>query len=333
MTLRLVRTAKSALRRARKPLRRRSTAHGLILMYHRVAGETSDPWGLCVAPEHFREQLDVLSRFADVVPLPDLSSRLRVGRKQRPVVAISFDDGYADNLHQALPLLENADMPATVFVATAWIGGEPFWWDALAAAVFQTATLPPRLHLPIDGEPFAWATAGSNGGSPTPAERRALHLALWRRLQAADASSRSAALGELAALLEAPAVPGALARPMTEDELRRLASSPLIDIGGHTMSHCPLPKRHAAEQFREIAGSRERCGEITGRLPTSFAYPHGDYDAATPTIVARAGFTRACSSEQDLVWETGDPFLMPRCSVLDGDGDAFQRRLRREWLP
>lgn len=331
---RLTRVAKEKLRRARRPLRRRSTAHGLILMYHRVAVDSSDSGGICVSPQRFREQLDVLTRTADVVPLGELRSRLKAGRKQRPPAAITFDDGYADNLHQALPILERADMPATVFVSTSWIGANtPFWWDVLAAAVRDPEALPRRLQLNIAGEAFEWAAKASSGEPAALAERRMLYIALWRRLQAADESSRNGALRELADCLRAPIVMDAEARPLTVEELRLLANSPLVEIGGHTMSHCPLPKRSAEEQFREIAGSRERCAEITGRVPSSFAYPYGEYDAATPAIVASAGYVRACSTEQDLVWETGDLFLMPRFHVCNWDGDTFQRRLSGEWLP
>jgi peptidoglycan/xylan/chitin deacetylase (PgdA/CDA1 family) len=119
---------------------------------------------------------------------------------------------------------------------------------------------------------------------------------------------------------------------MSIAELQRLAYSRLIEIGSHTMSHCPLPKCARDEQFREINGSRQRCTELTGRTPTSFAYPYGEYDETTPALVARAGFARACSTEQDLVWETSSPHLMPRRTVRDWNGDSFERQLQ-EWLP
>jgi peptidoglycan/xylan/chitin deacetylase (PgdA/CDA1 family) len=59
-----------------------------------------------VDPERFEKQLAELSRVVDVVPLSELALRLRRGHRPRPVVALTFDDGYADLLHVALPLLE-----------------------------------------------------------------------------------------------------------------------------------------------------------------------------------------------------------------------------------
>ena len=97
---------------------RRRRPHGLILSYHRIAAPSWDPWDLCVSPEHFEKQLEVLAHRAELVPLSDLASQLRAGRRGRPVVALTFDDGYADNLHVAQPLLERYGAPATVFIAT-----------------------------------------------------------------------------------------------------------------------------------------------------------------------------------------------------------------------
>src|SRR5258708_1690179 len=93
-------------------------AHGLVLLYHRVAAPSWDPFDMCVEPERFEQQLAALSRVADFVPLSAIASGLRRGRRERPVVALTFDDGYADNLHGALPLLERYGAPATVFITT-----------------------------------------------------------------------------------------------------------------------------------------------------------------------------------------------------------------------
>ena len=103
----------------------------LVLLYHRIARVDPDPWGLCVTPEHFAEHLDVLRAWRRI--------RLEeIGPSRWPMcgrglsVAITFDDGYADNLHEAAPFLMRSDTPATFFLATGYIGGErEFWWDEL----------------------------------------------------------------------------------------------------------------------------------------------------------------------------------------------------------
>src|SRR3954469_6240010 len=139
-------------------------AHGLVLLYHRVAAEAWDPWNICVDPERFDQQLAALSRVADVVPLSELASRLSAGRRGRPVVALTFDDGYADNLHVALPLLERYGAPATVFIATAWTDrGEPFWWDRLSAILLSIERLPFEVRLLVGGGEFIWQRQAESG--------------------------------------------------------------------------------------------------------------------------------------------------------------------------
>ena len=70
---------------------------------------------------------------------------------------ITFDDGYADNLHNAKPLLEHYDIPATVFVVSGYVGHErEFWWDELERLLLQPRTLPESLCLYINGSPSQW---------------------------------------------------------------------------------------------------------------------------------------------------------------------------------
>jgi len=324
-----MRTVKTVARRA---IKRPWRAHGLVLMYHRVATSSWDPWGNCVDPERFEQHLAVLSRVADFVPMSEFASRLHSGRRKRPVVALTFDDGYADNLYAALPLLERYSAPATVFVATAWTDrGEPFWWDRLLGIVRSMEPLPSEVRLPIAGEEFVWRLPTDSVGFARDRDR--LHVALWSRLASVTDRDRSTAMN----LLETLAIPAnshdADGMPMTRDELRRLASSPLIEIGAHTMSHCRLPDLPPEVQFEEIAGSRQQCREIVGEFPSSFAYPFGDVDTVTPELVRSAGFERACSSEEELVWEGSDAMLMPRVPVLNYTSREFVMRLRMKWLP
>ena len=219
--------------------------------------------------------MEVLTRVADVVPLPELPDCLRSARNKRPVVAITFDDGYLDNYSEALPLLQEFQSPATFFIATDAVGrNEPFWWDVLSELALG-AKLPPRIALDIGATRFEWS---STAAAPGDEERQTLHRALWARLQAADAVSRRAALAALCT--QAGFDPRSLLsrRAMDIDELRRTQASGLIEIGGHTASHCPLPKRNADEQRAEILASRRQLETLLGRAPTSFAYPYGEFD-------------------------------------------------------
>jgi peptidoglycan/xylan/chitin deacetylase (PgdA/CDA1 family) len=295
-------TLKTAKAVARRAIKRPWRAHGLVLVYHRVATAKWDPWSLCVEPERFEQHLATLSGVADLVPLSELASRLRRGRRARPVVAITFDDAYADNLHAALPLLERRSVPATVFVPTGLIDRtEPFWWDRLSAILLSVEQLPLEVTLPIADEDFTWRRRTSDGDQAGDRDR--LHLALWSRLVLATDSQRRAAL----------------------DQLESLAA--------HTMTHCRLPDLPPSAQLEEIVGSRQQCREVIGEFPSSFAYPFGAHDGVTPELVRSAGFEHAYSTANDLVWDDSDAMLMPRVPVINYTVRELSARLRMKWLP
>jgi peptidoglycan/xylan/chitin deacetylase (PgdA/CDA1 family) len=304
--------------------------HGLVLLYHRIAEPGVDPWRLRVTPEHFDAHLRVLLQYADIVPLAELPQRLTAPPARRVPVAITFDDGYADNAEAALQLLQRHGIPATVFVSTGWIGRQgAFWWDRLAAAVFEARPLPDAIEVQTNGEPLVWRKTKNLDVR----ERKRLHAALWRRCRILDEAEREPFLDRVIEALGGDGVLDHLARPMTISEIGRLTRSGLVDLGAHSVSHRPLPALPAALRFAEISRSREHCEYWTGTLPHAFAYPYGEVDADSVSDVARAGFRLACSTEEDLVWEKPDLFTLPRFTVLDWDAARFSRELGRVWLP
>lgn len=121
------------VRQSARWLRSRFTTGGLILGYHRVADVGCDSLGMSVSVHHFAEQLAVLCRLAWPIPLQLLVDGLQNGRLPRRAVALTFDDGYADLLYQAQPLLEQYGIPATVFVVSGSLGRR-FAWDETAVA-------------------------------------------------------------------------------------------------------------------------------------------------------------------------------------------------------
>lgn len=113
-----------------------------IFYYHRVADlnfvdSNVDDWN--VTPQHFERQIATLSDFADVVPLSDLLHCLRPGN-QKPLVSLTFDDGYANFYSQVLPVLKRYRVPATAFVVTSVIDqAEPMPFDHWATKNIQRA--------------------------------------------------------------------------------------------------------------------------------------------------------------------------------------------------
>ena len=119
----------------------------VIVSYHQIAEPELDPWGMRVSAARFSEHMRALRQVADPVPLIDL---LATPPGSQPRVAVTFDDGYFDNLSVALPILRRFDVPATVFVATGYIGKSHFWWDVLEDVLLTPGTIE-GTFWPADG--------------------------------------------------------------------------------------------------------------------------------------------------------------------------------------
>jgi peptidoglycan/xylan/chitin deacetylase (PgdA/CDA1 family) len=310
---------------ARVSWRRRP--RGLILLYHRIARPTIDPWKLCVSPENFAEHVAVLHRYARVVPLTDLQEAVLATPSGRPPVAITFDDGYVDNLQIAEPILAQAGAPATVFLATGSLGrDQPFWWDRLAWIVLAPVQVPEELELELPDVVVRWRDSRDGG-------RQRLHRALWTALRRVDEEARDATLDRLALWSGSDADPLGAGRPLTPVEVRELEATGTVTLGGHTVTHPPLPQLSLEQRRWEIVESLEACARITGRRPTTFSYPHGDTDPATIEVAREAGVEVACAGHEALVGADSDHCALPRVGVHNWSGNLFSRWLRWYWLP
>jgi len=102
----------------------------IIFTYHRIATVSNDPQSLCVSPALFTEQVEFFKNNFEIISLPELANRLKDKKLDGNEMVITFDDGYRDNLTNALPILEKYNIPATIFVCTAKIGEQAsFPWD------------------------------------------------------------------------------------------------------------------------------------------------------------------------------------------------------------
>jgi peptidoglycan/xylan/chitin deacetylase (PgdA/CDA1 family) len=330
--MRFRQTLRSIIRRLRPP-----QPKPLILMYHRIADEPVDPWGLCVHPSKFEEQLNVLRRTRLPLPLTDFVRLLMARTLPAQAVAVTFDDGYADNLFAAKPRLAAADVPATVFLATGYLDRpEEFWWDELARLVlledgpqsFDLAIRGHTMRFDLGTEPPARDTGSSRVWSGSLTRRQAAHAALWKALRQLDDVERGFLMAELRRVFGRSKPHVGTSRAMTREQARTIATDGLIMIGAHTVTHPALTDLEAAARRREIVESKAACEALTGTPASAFAYPYGDLNGEVRSLVKGAAFSCACSTTGDSVTAASDIFALPRIQVLDWDGDSFERMLR-----
>lgn len=331
------------LRRIATRLRRWGKPTAAILLYHRVVELERDPQWLAVAPQRFRTQMEILSGKADIVPLAELPARLAGARTPgRPLVAVTFDDGYADNLAFAAPVLEAAGVPATVFVATGFTGsGREFFWDDLERLVLAPeARLPGRLVVPLGTSQRVFelpseqlrecGPSGWNATMQVAVPRHSLYLELCRAMGDLGHAERCRALDAVRSQVGGDPAARPSHRVLNPDEIRRLDASSAARIGSHTRWHLRLSAQPAGIQGEEIGAARTDLEGILGRPVREMAYPFGslvDHDHATRATAASAGFSIACSNHPDLAWRGSDPFALPRFLIRDWDGPEFTARL------
>ncbi|HUQ96870.1 MAG TPA: polysaccharide deacetylase family protein, partial [Chitinophagaceae bacterium] len=170
----------------------------VVLMYHRIADVAVDPWDLAVSAAHFEEQVALLTKKFNVIPVRELVKNLKEKKLAARTVCLTFDDGYTDNYLFAKPTLEKYRCPATFFIASGYTGQkEAFWWDYLEALLLNAPHLPALFEIPIQDDILRFELGTESlltlelaqkheawrSPAPTPTRRCALMLAIWEQLK------------------------------------------------------------------------------------------------------------------------------------------------------
>lgn len=334
------------LRTAVAWVRHRLGPPAIVLLYHRVTELETDPKLLAVDPRRFAEHLEIIRKYAHPISLGQLAEGLRDGKIPARAVAVTFDDGYRDNLDQAKPLLERFDIPATVFIASGFIDQDrEFWWDQLERILLQPGTLPQTLRLNVGESTCQWELNGAADYSDRDYQRNRR----WNCLDEYDHGPRQKlyrTLGQMVKTLPEPeqravldkvldwagqeSAARATHKVLSSDQVISLAEGGLVEIGGHTVTHPVLSTLSEAAQRDEIERGKRRLEDILGRQVRCFAYPYGarsDYTTHTAKLVERAKFGYACSNFPDRLGRRADMFQLPRVLIRDWPGDEFARRL------
>lgn len=345
MIKQIVTSSKQAARRFRKRFARAP----LILLYHRVADLESDPQLLSVTQSHFAEHLHILRQHARPMELREMVRALRENNLPRKAVVVTFDDGYADNLYNAKPLLERYDIPATVYVSSGYVDtGREFVHDTLEGLFLQPGRLPQQLALTIRGRTHQWDLGEESYYSEDahrrnrawhvqkvekPTLRQHVYQSLCQLVYTLSDAERRSALDALMRWAGIQSVCRPAYRVLGAGEIRMLAEGGLVDVGAHTVAHPVLSALPSVDQRDEVQRSKACLEEILSRPVTSFAYPYGtrsDYTAETVAIVREVGYDHACSNFEGLVRQGTDPWQLPRFLVRDWDGEKFSCLLR-DW--
>ena len=277
----------------------------LVLLWHNVEGTWCYPSSPGAGREGFARQLRRLKQLATVVPLEDALEALADRQRLPPrPVALTFDDGYRDNLDVAVPILEDLGLPATFFLVPGLLSNtvRP-WWEVLGRG-FALAR-PAVVHW--DGR--ALPTRGRQG-------RRAFQW-LAERLKVLDMAGREERVDELLALLQ-PEEEGAHDRLFLDWDGARELVRRHFSVGSHSTRHAILSREPPEEQVRDLITSRRELEAGLGVQVRLLAYPNGtrtDYDEATIRAATLAGHTHALGAHAGINRSSTPVYAHPRFVV------------------
>jgi len=282
---------------------RRMRSQITVLMYHRVLEEADCvdyPFPSLVMPRSlFEAQVDWLAEHARVLPVSEALSEVHdASSRSKPLVCLTFDDGYVDNFEIAAPALEARGLRGTFFITAGAVEAQkPLWYDR-AAAMWISLGREEILRRVGDGDNT------SAPGLPTRAE-----WIQWLKTLPNDRRIR------VMTMLEDDANDEAWSCPlMTKDQVGRLAEQG-HEVGSHTLSHPILTSMDADGCRSEIVGAKKLLQEWTRREVAGFCYPNGDFDATVIRLLREAGHVYACTTRMGSNDAATDRFQLRRIDM------------------
>jgi peptidoglycan/xylan/chitin deacetylase (PgdA/CDA1 family) len=303
----------------KKRIRREKNGFCNVLLYHRVNDLEYDPQQLCVSIKNFEAQLSTLKKDHVFIGIEEFCHILEHNKRfPRRCLMITFDDGYADNYYNALPVLESLNLQALFYIATATINtSELFWWDELDL-VFKNSQGQPAMNELVE-------------------KHKAGNI---RQLYAyyVDACKMAGSLEQRERLLAEIRLAGSPAmdqvkhyRSLTDDELIRMSASRSAVIGAHTVNHLALGCLTEKDQYSEISESVQQLENKLKNSIRHFSFPYGEkkhYSSLTVKACRELGLKSAAANYYDYATPNDDLFSFPRVVVRNDSAAVLQTKLK-----
>ncbi|MBK9705054.1 MAG: polysaccharide deacetylase family protein [Betaproteobacteria bacterium] len=284
-----------------------------ILIFHRVLPAPDPIFPDEVDAAFFDELLGWLKSWLNVLPLDHAVDALRTGTLPARAMAITFDDGYADNRTIALPILKRHGLSATFFVATGYLDCGRMWNDTIIEAIRGSEAQ----RLELDNIRGLEASQLQSLPIGSVLEKRAAIQAILSRIKYFSSSEREAASRLIAEQCNVDLPDNLMMTTHQVVEMRRAG----MLIGAHTMSHPILAKLEPVEVRKEISGSKKFLESILEEEVSLFAYPNGrpglDFQTRDAAIVKELGFKAAVTTAWGVTRTDSDLMQLPRFTPWD----------------
>lgn len=294
---------------------------GHVLMFHRVGKDDDQVYtkDLMVSPEFLEITLNYfISRNIDVVSLDECYRRLTSGKREKRFVTFTFDDGYEDNLSQALPVFEKYEAPFSVFLTTGFPDHKiVLWWYLLE-----------KLVLNSDRIEFSDGDQNHSYPGSTETEKKEAFWGIRRYIMQSKQEEMLSRLMNIFRTDQKGLLEPTRAMALSWEQVRELSSHPLATIGSHTLNHLALSELAEEKVLSEIQGANERIQEKTGMAPEHLAYPFGIASTVGPRefkIAGECGMKTAFTTESSNILKRHANKLhsLPRIEMTEGWDDQF----------
>ena len=297
--------------------------HVTSVLYHRVTRTERDTLKLAVSPETFDKHIKWYKSKYNIITADELADII-YNKKKIPAksLLITFDDGYADNYLEALPVLGSHKVPAIFFITSSKLGTqELFWWDELELFAFTIEKLPAEIR--IDDNEIVRTT-----------DRNLLFNDIHQRLKYASLAQRNFILENIRNQFPEAIQNRMDHRIMTIEELKLFSSSPLVSIGAHTLNHVSLAVQEPAIQQKEMSDNKAQLEAIIKKPVAYFAYPYGttkDFNKTTLQLAAETGFKLSFVNYHGFSNSGTHPHKIPRILIRDWDTEELSRQLNKSF--
>jgi peptidoglycan/xylan/chitin deacetylase (PgdA/CDA1 family) len=275
----------------------------LVIGYHRVVPDFKACAASSIPPmltstRTFERQLDWMGKHYQFVTLDDVAAVMEGAKHfDRPVAAITFDDGYVDTYRHAWPILQRKGIPGAVFVVTDRIGSSMLQsYDELYLLLSLAYSARPEPRRAIAALLQSLQVPLSVSKWLEPASGDALHAA-WALIEKLPLPDMSRVIEALRVGVEIPPAVKNDLLSMNWEMLHEMSRSGFI-VGSHTCNHPLLTQEPWKRSLEEVRSSREVLQRRLGARIEHFAYPGGAYDEAVVGAVAAAGYRSAYTTCQ-----------------------------------
>jgi peptidoglycan/xylan/chitin deacetylase (PgdA/CDA1 family) len=298
----------------------------IVLLYHRVILLPKDPQLLSVEPDYFYDQVALLKKNFQLLTIADFYEILY--KKQsfpKRSVIITFDDGYADNFKNALPVLESLNVQALFYISTAKLG-TPYemWWDELERIFLSNNSIPGYLEMLIANASYRFELKNEN-------DRFKAYNELHVLLKYIPVNERDQIINKLQVWAGIETAGRKDYLMMTGDELFQLSQSPSAIIGAHTHNHPALSILDYENQIEEMATSKTKLERILQKEVVHFSYPYGsrkDFNLSGIRAAKATGFKMACANYYGQVHRWTNRYAIPRILVRNWKLNEFSKHVK-----